>query len=174
MTWLAELPAEGTDWDRAVAVWPEAFAAMSRLVAAAWTDVDPVLLELCRLRVASLLGYASEGARRSDRARSAGLTEGKLAELSSWPVSDQFTSKERACLALAEQFVMDAKSITDAHVAEVLEHLGPDGCYAFVQALSVLETFQRACLTLGIESTPPVDVIAQASGGGRAPGGVRS
>jgi hypothetical protein len=52
---------------------------------------------------------------------------------------------------LTEQFVMDANSVTTAHVADVTEHLGAAGCYAFLEAVSVLETFQRACLTLGIE-----------------------
>ena len=39
-------------------------------------------------------------------------------------------------------------------LAEVTEHLGPAGCYAFAEAVSVLETFQRACLTLGIQEVP--------------------
>ncbi len=56
--------------------------------------------------------------------------------------------------------MIDANGVTDEHVAEVTAHLGPAGCYAFVQALSVVETFQRACLTLGIESVPDVDRMA--------------
>jgi hypothetical protein len=55
---------------------------------------------------------------------------------------------------LTEQFVVDASGVTDTQVADVTEHLGPAGCYAFVEAVSVLETFQRACLTLGIQEVP--------------------
>jgi hypothetical protein len=54
---------------------------------------------------------------------------------------------------------MDANGVTDGQVAEVTEHLGPAGCYAFVEAVSVLETFQRACLTLGIRTMPNFDQI---------------
>jgi alkylhydroperoxidase family enzyme len=77
-----------------------------------------------------------------------------VADLPAWPNSPTFTARERACLSLAEQFVIDPNGVTDAHVAEVTEHLGAQGCYAFVEAVSVLETFQRACLTLGIQEVP--------------------
>ena len=55
----------------------------------------------------------------------------------------------------------DMASVTDEQVADITSHLGPEDCYAFVQALSVVETFQRACLTLGIESIPDVDRITR-------------
>ena len=162
MTWLTGVPGGATDWDRLAALCPEAFGALSGLVGAAWAECDTVLLELARLRTAKLLGNTAELQRRSARAREAGLTEAKLSEIAAWPTSPLFTPRERACLALTEQFVMDANGVTDAHVADVTEHLGPDGCYRFVQAVSVLETFQRACLTLGIETAPDVDELAAA------------
>jgi alkylhydroperoxidase family enzyme len=154
MTWLPGLPEGETDWDRFAALCPEAFDALSGVVAAAWEEADPVLLELARLRIATLLRNDAEPARLTAAARTAGLTDEKVAELSAWPTSPLFTPRERACLALTEQFVVDANGVTDAEVAEVTEHLGAAGCYAFVEAVSVLETFQRACLTLGIEEVP--------------------
>jgi alkylhydroperoxidase family enzyme len=154
MTWLTDLPEGATDWDRLAALCPEASGALSGVVAAAWDDTDPVLLELARLRIATLLGYTAELARRSERAAHAGLTEAKVADLAAWPTSPIFTARERVCLSLAEQFVTDPNGVTDAQVADVTEHLGARGCYAFVEAVSVLETFQRACLTLGIQEVP--------------------
>jgi alkylhydroperoxidase family enzyme len=155
--WLEGLPPGDTDWDRFAASWPDAFAALADLVAAAWDETDPVLLELCRLRMATLLGATAEPGRRTARARAAGLDEAKVVELPAWPTSPRFTDRERACLSLAEQFVVDANGVTDDHVADVVDHLGAEGCYAFVQALSALETFQRACLTLGITTMPDID-----------------
>jgi alkylhydroperoxidase family enzyme len=160
MTWLADLPAGETDWDRVSALCPDAFGAIALLVNAAWQEVDPILLELSRLRIACVLRYNAEFERRSTKAEAAGLTHDKIAELPLWPTSPRFTELERACLALAEQFVIDANGVTDAHVTAVSHHLGRDGCFAFVQALSALETYQRACLTLGIDSTPAVDELA--------------
>jgi alkylhydroperoxidase family enzyme len=158
MTWLTGLPDGGTDWDSFATLCPEAFDALTGLVRAAWQDTDPALLELARLRIATLLRCAPEQARRTTRA--AGLADAKVAELHAWPTSPLFTARERACLALAEQFVMDANGVTEGLVAEVAGHLGPDGCYAFVQAVSVLETFQRACLTLGITTMPDLEAPA--------------
>ncbi len=154
MTWLTGLPEGETDWERLSALCPEATSALADVVAATWEETDPVLLELARLRIAKLLGYTAELARRSAGARETGLTEEKEADLAAWPTSPLFTARERACLTLVEQFVIDANGVTDAQVADVTEHLGAAGCYAFVEAVSVLEAFQRACLTLGIQEVP--------------------
>jgi alkylhydroperoxidase family enzyme len=151
---------DSSDWGSAATLDPDAFAALSGLLAAAWDDTDPVLLELSRLRIATLLRHTAELDHRSPIAREAGLTEAKVTELSAWPTSTLFTAPERACLSFVEQFVMDANGVTDDQVAEVVSHVGAAGCYAFVQAVSVLETFQRACLTLGIHSVPSVGTEA--------------
>jgi alkylhydroperoxidase family enzyme len=160
-TWFEDLPAGDTDWDRFASSWPAPFGALAEAVRQAWDATDPVLLELCRLRMATLLGASAELARRTGRARAAGLDETKIAELPAWPTSSRFTAEERACLAFAEQFLIDANGVTDEQVAELTRHLGGEGTYAFVQALSLLETWQRACLTLGIETVP--DLSQEAS-----------
>lgn len=165
-TWLGELAPGDTDWDRGAASWPVPFDALGRAVVAAWDTTDPVLLELCRLRTATLLDFPAETARRTARAAAAGLTDDTVAELPRWPTSPSFGDRERACLALAEQFVIDANGVTDELVADVTEHLGPEGCYAFVQALSMVETFLRACLALGIETRPDVDELVAPSRSG--------
>ena len=162
-TWLPGLPEVGpgaSEWDRFVALCPDEFGALADLVVAAWDEVDPVLLELCRVRTATLLGFTSEQQRRTERARAAGLAEEQVADLAAWPASPRFGARERACLALAEQFVIDANGVTEELVGDLTEQLGPAGCYAFVQALSVVETFMRACLTLGVGTVPDVDELA--------------
>ena len=72
-TWFDGLPAGDTDWDRFAASWPVPFSALADVVVAAWDESDPVLLELCRLRMATLLAYPADNARRTERARAAGL-----------------------------------------------------------------------------------------------------
>ncbi len=83
-----------------------------------------------------------------------GLTEDKVTALASWPTSPLFTSADRACLAFTEQFVIDANGITDQDVASHHRTSRARRMYAFVEAVSALETFQRACLTLGISTMP--------------------
>jgi alkylhydroperoxidase family enzyme len=119
-----------------------------------WEQGDPVLLELCRLRIATLLEFEAGLRIRSEQARGAGLTESKVESLNLWPTSPLFSERERACLALAEQMLMDASGMTDEIVDEVLEHLPPSECYALVQAVNAMETLQRGCLVLGIETSP--------------------
>jgi alkylhydroperoxidase family enzyme len=165
MTWMKGLPDGDTDWDRLASLYPETFDALAATVAAAWEDTDPVLLELARLRIAKLLANQMELEQRSGRAAEAGLDEDKISVLAGWPTSPRFTAAERACLALTEQFVMDANGVTDEQVAAVTDHLGGPGCYAFVQGISVLETFQRVCLTLGIGSSPGIDEIVRLAAG---------
>jgi alkylhydroperoxidase family enzyme len=164
MTWLAGVPEGETDWDRLASVCPGAFDALIAVVDAAWQDTDPVLLELARLRIATLLKNTAESTRPTSRATESGLSETQAADVAAWPTSPHFGARERACLALTEQFVMDANGVTDAQVAEVTAHLGAAGCYAFVAAISVLEGFQRSCLTLGIRTAPSVDEILRRAG----------
>jgi len=160
MTWLPDLPPEGTDWERLSALFPAAFEAVEGLHKAVWAAVDPVLVELARLRIATLLGFEAGLVVRSQPARDAGLGEDKIAELASWPTSPLFSPRERACLALAEQFVIDVNGVTDRHIDDVLEHLPSGECYAYVNALSALENLQRACLTLGVTTSPETEWLS--------------
>ncbi len=110
---------------------------------AAWTVVDPVLLELCRLRVAMLLGCAAESVARTPAALAGGLDEATIGELSSWPTSSRFGPRERACLAFCEQFVIDVASLDDHVAAAVSDELGVQGLVDFTNALLVIEQRQR-------------------------------
>jgi alkylhydroperoxidase family enzyme len=153
-TWLPDLPEEGTDWERVSALFPAAFDAVADLQRAVWESFDPVLLELSRLRIATLLGFQAGLVLRSRRARDAGLTEEKIGALSAWPTSDLYDTRERSCLALVEQFVMDANGVTEDMLGNVLRDLSPEQCHTFVLAISAFETFQRGCLTLGLGDSP--------------------
>ena len=163
-TWLPDLPPGDTDWERVSALFPAAFAAVADLQRAVWDSFDPVVLELCRLRIATLLRFGPGLGLRSERARAAGLDETKIAALASWPTSASFTDAERSCLALAEQFVMDANGVSDELVDAVLEHWSPADCHTLANAISAFETFQRGCLTLGMGASPEAAWLAPAAG----------
>ncbi len=126
---------------------PDVRDALARSWAAAWRSVDPVLLELCRLRIAMLLGCADEMAARTPEAVAAGLDESTVAALAMWPHDDRFGSRERACLAFTEQFVIDVAGLDDATAFAARAELGEDGLADFVNALLVVEQRQRLRLT---------------------------
>ncbi len=135
--------------DLVAAYAPSAAAALAdaRNLAATVTDVRRV--ELARLRIAMLLGNRQALATRSPAAIEAGLSEEAIAALPRWPSSDLFDETDRACLALAEQFVIDVSGVSDRDVQPVLDGLGPQGLYGFVQSLWVSDMTQRLEMALG-------------------------
>jgi hypothetical protein len=111
---------------------------------AAWSSVDPCLLELCRLQIATILRCPSELAERTPLA--VGFDERKAAALGGSWNSPVFTDCERACLAFVDAFVIDVASLPDETAAAVALHLGDAGLVDFTSALLVLEQRQRLAL----------------------------
>jgi alkylhydroperoxidase family enzyme len=157
MTWLSPLPPGDTGWYRLAALQPGLVSALSELQRTTWTLVDPAVLELCRIRIAMLLGSPADQRLRAVPAVEAGLTETRVAALTAWPTSPLFSDGDRACLGLTEQFVIDVQGITDEQVAAVTHYLGEQQCFVLVNALWSMEALQRACIVLGIE--PALETI---------------
>jgi len=109
----------------------------------AWRSLDPLLLELVRLRVAALLGNEAELSVRTPAGLDAGLDEATIAELHNWPTSDRFGDRERACLEFVEQWVIDVASLSDDQAEAVSDVLGPEGLATFAACLLVIEQRQR-------------------------------
>jgi alkylhydroperoxidase family enzyme len=122
---------------------PDIAARLDDLHRAAWLVVDPVLLELCRLRIAQLLGCEAEQDARTPPALAAGLDEATIADLRAWPTSSRFGSRERACLAFCEQFVIDVASLSDDLAGALADELGPEAFVDFVNAVLIVEQRQR-------------------------------
>jgi alkylhydroperoxidase family enzyme len=122
---------------------PQVAANLSAAHAAAWAAVDPVLLELCRLRIAQLLGNDAELVVRNPAATASGLDEATIAELASWPASPRFGARERACLAFCEQSLIDVANVTSDQTQAISAELGVQGLADFVSALLVIEQRQR-------------------------------
>ena len=125
---------------------PRVAASLAAAHVAAWEVVDPVLLELCRLRLAQLFGDTAELVVRTPAAVAAGLDESTIRELRGWPRSPQFGPRERACLAFCEQFFIDVANVTTAETEAISAELGVQGLADFVSALLVVE--QRLRLRL--------------------------
>jgi AhpD family alkylhydroperoxidase len=149
VSWLGTPPR----LDAVFGLRPELFEAWRAFRGAFWERrlVDPVILELCRLRVAALHGCRAELAARTPAAREAGVDEARIAALGDWATDPRFGPGERACLRFAEQFVLDAHGVTDADAAAVTAALGDAGAVALVEALALFDGFCRFRLVLGVE-----------------------
>ena len=143
-----------TDWDELAALAREPVEQLVALHRAIDDSVDPVIVELCRLRIAALIGARAHLSLRRQKAAAGGLTEAKIAALAGWPESPLFSAAERACLALAEQFCMGAYTVTDADVAAVLAHLSADECYALVNGVWVMEALARMTVVMDVNPDP--------------------
>lgn len=133
-----------------LALRPELAAEHERLLNSLWDHGDPVLLELCRLRMARLLGATAAEAERSPQAVAAGLTDDLVERLPNWPSDAAFTDAHRAALAFTEQFVIDHHGITDDHVAALDAALGHEGVVVLTTAIGVWDNQHRLDNALGV------------------------
>ena len=143
--------------DRVLAGAPDVAAELHASHDAAWTSCDPALLELTRLRIAMMLEHHAELAVRTP---GSGVDEATVAELSLWPTSPRFTERDRACLTLVEQWLIDVADVSDEQCAAVAEHLGADGLASYASAILVLEQRQRLRLAWQQLFGPDLEVSA--------------
>jgi len=140
MSWLN--PTARTQAD-VLALHPGLAEAHEAVIDQIWRGtVDPRLLELCRVRTATLVGNRSVGTEPMSAA-AAGLDPELVAALPQWPSDPRFDEVMRACLTLAEQFVLDVHGVTDELVDEVSSHLGPEGVVTLTTALATWEITNR-------------------------------
>jgi alkylhydroperoxidase family enzyme len=143
--------AEEVSFARIVGHRPRYAAALADIEAALWQQevVSPVLLELCRLRIAQLLGCSVALVHRTPQAVAAGLDESLVSSLSHWPTDARFSGPERICLAYAEQLLMDAQGVSDEEADRVIDAVGQGGFLVLAYACGLFETTQRARLMIG-------------------------
>lgn len=145
---------------------PEVLVSLSVACESVRRAVDPHLLELARLRLATLLGNEAELAARPW----GDATNVQRDEIVLWPTSGAFDDRDRAALALAEQFAIDVTGVLPGPLGAAFgalgEQLGP-----FVQALYLLDVGQRVATILSglLDITITSDDWAWADGGQEIP-----
>ncbi len=171
-TWLPETADRATPFESVFGLRPDLYEPFRDFYAVFWSRrlLDPVVLELCRLRVAQLLGCASEQQVRYRPALDAGLTEGQVSRLAAWPSDPTFTDGQRAALAFAEQFVIDVSGIDHELRDRVVDAYTPAGLVALCEALALFDGFCRFRTILGVDTPPdPTAPMVVAGPGTDAP-----
>jgi len=123
---------------------PEVLTALAIACESVRAACDGTLLELARRRVAMLLNNDAELAAKAWGE----ISESQTAELSSWPNSNAFDERQKAALALTEQFVIDVTGVLAGPLAVSAGALGAE-IGPFVQALYLLDVGQRVDVVLG-------------------------
>jgi alkylhydroperoxidase family enzyme len=143
VTWLPVDP--GTEL---LSLLPAGLAHLEALYAGVWGGgIDPVTLELCRVRIATLVGDAHGATARDPRAvASCGDAEALdaiLDELPSWPRSPRVADAQRAALGFAEQFVIDPHGFSDEAAARMHVHFDEPGLTTLTMAVAVFDALSR-------------------------------
>jgi AhpD family alkylhydroperoxidase len=151
-TWLPDTADAATPFEAVFGLRPDLYEPFRDFYAVFWARglLDPVVLELCRLRVAQLLGCESELQVRYRPALAAGLSEEQVSRLARWPSDPCFTDGQRAALAFAEQFVIDVSGIDHELRDRVVDCFAPAGLVALCEALALFDGFCRFRTILGV------------------------
>lgn len=131
--------------------------------------VDPVIVELCRLRLAQMFQCSFSSALRYWPAAKAGLNEAKIADLPRYYNSPLFTPQERVCIEFAEMFALGAANIGDDDVKKLESAIGAEPMIYLLKALSVMDQLQRTMVAFQLAppraspSSMPEFVLADAA-----------
>jgi alkylhydroperoxidase family enzyme len=125
---------------------PTTYAHYSDLEYQIWDGrLDPQVLELCRVRIATLHRCQSELAdQRAD------IGAERRAGIAQWPTSDLYSDREKALLRFTEQYVIDAQGVSDADAAGVTAALSGPEVAAFTTAIAMFDATCRFKIALGL------------------------
>lgn len=133
---------------------PKLDSVLDEFAAEIWEGaMDTATLEMCRVRMAMLLGSPDDTAFRSPQAAARGAAdaaelEAKLLALSEWPTSPLFTEADRAALDFCEKYVIDPYIITDEDCVEINRCFSEPELTNLTFALAVFESFIRSRVAL--------------------------
>jgi alkylhydroperoxidase family enzyme len=151
-SWIPDVEGGDSEFGRVFGLRENLFRHYRDFYARLWDPkvMDPVILELCRLRVAQLVGNDSELTVRSRPAVEGGLSEEAVAALRSWPTERAYDETTRACLGFTEQFVIDPSEIDGTDRAVLRASVGFPRLVGLAQAVATFDGFARFRVVLGI------------------------
>jgi AhpD family alkylhydroperoxidase len=131
--------------------WPEGYRAVQNLSATVKSSgIDPVLLELIKLRASQLNGCAFCIDMHSKDARAAGESEQRLYGLSAWRETPFFSDRERAALALTEAVTLVAdRHIEPSVIEEAAALFSPEALTQVLYAIVEINAWNRLAITTG-------------------------
>ena len=116
-------------------------------------DLEPLLLELVRMRASQINGCAYCLDMHSKDARAIGETEQRLYALSAWRETPFFTGRERAALAWTEALTrLSETHAPDADYELLSEHFTPKEMVDLTVAINAINGWNR--LAVGFRKMP--------------------
>lgn len=129
-------------------VEPAAYQAMFGLEKYLSTSkVDPILLELIKMRASQINGCAFCLNMHSADARKIGETEQRLYLLSAWRETNLFTEKEQAIIALTEEVTLIANHVSDATYQKAAGFFNENELAQIIMAIVTINAWNRIAIT---------------------------
>jgi len=131
--------------------WPEGYDALQRLSRTVkGSGIDPVLLELVKMRASQINGCAYCIDMHAKDARAAGETEQRLHGLSAWRETPFFSARERAALALTEAITLVSEGqVPQSVIDDAAALFPPDALTEIVYAVIEINAWNRLAITTG-------------------------
>lgn len=133
-------------------VTPTHFAAMNTLAAAIQQEaadrgLEPLLLELVRIRASQINGCTFCLDMHTGNARAMGETEHRLEALRDWAGAPLFTRRERAALAFAESVTsIQELGVPDQIYRRAADEFGETGLALLLWTLTVINAYNRLAI----------------------------
>ncbi len=127
---------------------PDGYKAMSGLEVYARRSIEPVLLELIKIRASQINGCAFCLDMHTKDARANGETEQRIYTLNAWRETPFFTDRERAALALTEAITLISENhVPDAVYEEAKKHFNEKELVDLVLAIVTINGWNRLAIT---------------------------
>ena len=129
-------------------VEPAAYQAMFGLEKYLSTSkVDPILLELIKMRASQINGCAFCLNMHSADARKIGETEQRLYLLNAWRETTLFTKEEEAVLALTEEVTRSSNHVSDETYQTAANLFGEHELAQIIMAIVAINAWNRIAIT---------------------------
>jgi AhpD family alkylhydroperoxidase len=129
-------------------VEPAAYQAMFALEKYLSTSkIDPILLELIKMRASQINGCAFCLNMHSADARKIGETEQRLYVLNAWRETSLFSAKEQAVLALTEEVTRISNHVSDETYAKAATFFEEKELAQIIMAIVTINAWNRIAIT---------------------------
>ncbi len=142
------------NWWTVFAVVPEILEHAQRgfaLFSSRRRKLSPALRELGLVRTGFAAGSQFVFSQHCKAARSAGLSEEKVAAIPSWATADVYSPAERAVLAYTDAVVLQDGRVTDETFAALKQHLDDEAILELTYAVATYRLHATMCRALRLE-----------------------
>lgn len=110
------------------------------------TNINPILLELIKMRASQINGCAFCLNMHSKDARKIGETEQRLYLLNAWKETTLFTEKEKAVLALTEEVTLISNHVSDETYRNASRFFNEQDLARLIMAIITINAWNRIAI----------------------------